>query len=246
MRLRAKDVIFNSLGQIDVGQYFVVQDERAAFELIDEGRAERCDPDRQAFDELRDSWKGCEVFCLASGPSAANASDFELVRRWSSGHSERRVIAINLTFLEGARWADVFYCGDYSFWHEPAARGSYEKAWTTSERAHLEFGVTWAPGLYGPSSGHQALDLARHFGAKKILLLGFDCRADGERQHWHAPYQNAAGEQAYPNWIIHFGLMAKRFQEQGVDVVNCTRTTALACFRREDLERELSGGLLAS
>ena len=43
----------------------------------------------------------------------------------------------------------------------------------------------------------------------------------------------------FPEWIKKMGVLAKELVAGGVEVVNCSRSTALECFPRGVLEDEL-------
>lgn len=85
----------------------------------------------------------------------------------------------------------------------------------------------------GGNSGHQAIGLAYAFGARRIVLLGYDMqRTDGETHH----HGNHAGR--LPNggnfheWRERMNDLAIDLRRQGVTVHNATRQTALKCFER--------------
>lgn len=108
--------------------------------------------------------------------------------------------------------------------------------------AHNRPGLSTEPGLIhtGQNSGYQAINLAFLFGARKIVLVGFDMQHTGGRHHWFGNHplgmRNACG---VDDWKKNFPKLAADLQAQGVDVVNCSEETALTCFRRSSLEQEL-------
>jgi hypothetical protein len=108
------------------------------------------------------------------------------------------------------------------------------ESWTISKKAHLEYPGVRLAVLDGPSSGHQAVSLAKHFGAERIVLLGYDMMALRGKQQWHKPHVNAPQDQPYAEWIRAFDHMQLPL------VVNCTRRTALKCFPRIALQDELA------
>ena len=96
-----------------------------------------------------------------------------------------------------------------------------------------------APSLVGKNSGIGALFLARHMGADRIIMLGYDCKAgtDGKR-HWHGAHIGGlpnAGSMPY--WLGQFTQAATILQ--GIEVMNCTRDTALHVFPKRPLEEIL-------
>ena len=92
------------------------------------------------------------------------------------------------------------------------------------------------------NSGAGAINLAYHFGARRILLIGMDMKpgANGEK-HWHPdhPKPMVQGQQ-FEEWRLKMGVLAKDLAAEGVTVINCTPGSALTCFPMSDLEQELA------
>lgn len=92
---------------------------------------------------------------------------------------------------------------------------------------------------YG-NSGAAAISLAVLAGAKRVVLLGFDCQygPNGER-HWHGDHPKHLGNARLVNkWRDKFKQLADAIPK-GVQVLNCTRQTALDCFELADLQDAL-------
>jgi hypothetical protein len=144
----------------------------------------------------------------------------------------------------------VLYGCDYKWWkhHNKAIEFAGEK-WTQDIKAHREFGLNWIfgrgqPGLgrdcihFGSNSGYQAINLAYLWGAKRIVLLGFDCRPVNGKAHWfgqHPPQLNQY--QPFAIWIDHFNHMATELEKEGVEVINCSPDSALECFKKQDITK---------
>lgn len=93
----------------------------------------------------------------------------------------------------------------------------------------------------GGNSGYQAVHLAATFGARRIALIGFDMQRTGGKEHWHGKHEGKLPNgQGFPRWIRAFSPLADDLRLLGVEVVNCTPTTALHCFRKSTLEEFLS------
>ncbi len=91
----------------------------------------------------------------------------------------------------------------------------------------------------GANSGLGAIALAAHWGASRIILLGYDCQHTGGRTHWHGDHPQGLGNAGVVKlWPGQFAQLAGRLK--GVEIVNCSRETALRCFPREPLEVALS------
>jgi hypothetical protein len=93
----------------------------------------------------------------------------------------------------------------------------------------------------GRNSGAAAINLAVHFGAARILLLGYDMGAKDER---HAHFFGAhkfplRGNSPYKLFRDMMANMVAPLQQLGIEVVNCSRHTELKCFPRQPLEEAL-------
>lgn len=117
------------------------------------------------------------------------------------------------------------------------------------EAAQTFKGERWAPvrvpGVHrevfdpGQNSGAGAIALAARWGATRIILLGYDCQLTGGRTHWHGDHPEGLGNAGVVNqWPSQFAALAARLK--GVEIVNCSRETALRRFPREPLEVALS------
>lgn len=92
-------------------------------------------------------------------------------------------------------------------------------------------GKTFNPHL---NSGAGAIILASLAGAKRIILLGYDCQHTGGKAHWHGDHPAKLGNANRPeSWIKGFERAAR--EVSGIEVFNCSRATALDMFPRKDL-----------
>ena len=100
-------------------------------------------------------------------------------------------------------------------------------------------------GVYtGRNSGYQAVQLAVHLGAARLLLLGFDMRAVGGRTHWHSGTPLAHHRATDPHdlekvMLPHFATIAESLRTRGIEVLNCTPGSAITCFPTASLEDAL-------
>lgn len=88
----------------------------------------------------------------------------------------------------------------------------------------------------GGHSGFQALNLAVQFGAKRILLVGFDMTlANGA--HWKEDDRGVGKADAgrVRSWREAMDACAPQFKELGVDVINCTPRSALTAYPKMPL-----------
>lgn len=123
------------------------------------------------------------------------------------------------------------------------------ECWTQSEVSAKKYGLNRVSGShdgglstkpghihFGGNSGYQAINLVYHFGAAEIVLLGYDMGGT----HWFGkhPPQLEKGT-PFMNLIPKFWALARDLQLEGVEVINCSRESALQCFVRKDLEAVL-------
>lgn len=191
-------------------------------------------------------WKGKTVACIASGPSLT-AEDCEAVRA-----AGLPTIVTNNTFTL-CPWADVLLGFDSAWWRAYGADAAREFGGEklccapigTGPGSIGAFGVESLHGRdwFRPhlNSGASALALAVAAGASRVLLLGFDCQRTGGRTHWHGDHQRGlSNARSIAKWPFRMKNVARLAAEKRVRVVNCSRATALDCFERGSLERELS------
>ncbi len=88
----------------------------------------------------------------------------------------------------------------------------------------------------GGNGGYQAINLAVHFGAKRIILLGYDMKDGPEGQkHHHAAHpkgMNNPNAGNYERWLECYETLGPDLKRAGVTVINCTENSALDCFPR--------------
>jgi hypothetical protein len=200
-------------------------------------------------------WPESTIVCLGSGPSLTRA-DVESCR------GRAKVIAIKDT-VQFAPWADALYCGDEIWWQHYGE--------TTRAFAGLRFGLVspheqrWVDLLAdldvhrlllgsgsgvetdprrlatGGHSGHQALNLAAHLGARTIVLLGYDMKPTvGGDVHFFGSRAYQSKKRPPYEWLANFASVLAPFERLGVRVINATRDTALTVFPRVTLEEALA------
>jgi len=194
-------------------------------------------------------WPGSTIVCLGGGPSLTPA-DVHAVRVDRHAH----VIAINDAYLLAPR-ADILYAADRAWIDQhdgvPSFLGpkySIESHDTTSRPDWTILRNTGWLGLEtdpsglraGHNSGYQAINLAVHFGARRILLLGYDMApSEDGREHW---FQDGPDRKMspYPQMCAAFETLVEPLAALGVEVINCSRRTALTAFPCQPLEVALS------
>ncbi len=199
------------------------------------------------------SWPGEAVVILGSGPSLTQEDV-------ASCQGRARVIAIKDT-VALAPWADVLYSGDEMWWRRcgpsvtfTGARyalvvpgdASQERDATAAGATLLKYsglpGISGSPDTLrsGSHSGYQAIQLAVHFGAAKIVLLGYDMQASEDgRDHFFGSHAYAKKPTPY-QYLPAFETMLSPLWVLGVTVVNATRRTALKAFPQMPLSEALA------
>jgi hypothetical protein len=186
-------------------------------------------------------------FILASGPSL-NKEDVDAIK------GKGTVIVINDNY-KMAPWADYLYYCDPKWYHWHADNPEFQhfqgQIWTQDETTAKENGFNYiksTPGegistdprvIYqGSNSGFQAINLAYHLGARKIILLGYDMQLTNGQNHWFGKHPDGVIS-SYKNWIGYYNRLADDAKTKNLDIINCSRQTALTCFTRQPLEKVL-------
>jgi hypothetical protein len=187
-------------------------------------------------------WPGATIVCLGLGPSLT-PEDVDACR------GRARVIAIK-DAVRLAPWADVLYSGEIRWWRHYGPTLTFEglkfaiekeaAKWATPLRNTGTTGLELDPtGLKtGLNSGYQAINLAVHLGAARIVLLGYDMKDEGGKRHFFGqhPWPSTSMVNAFrPKFE---GLVAPLAQ-LGIAVVNASRRTALECFPRMAIDEAL-------
>lgn len=94
----------------------------------------------------------------------------------------------------------------------------------------------------GGNSGFQALNLAVQFGARRVLLVGYDM-TDRSGVHWYGrnrwPMSNNPNESNFRRWLAAFEGAKPLLDARGVEVVNTSSISAMKTFRRRSIEDAL-------
>lgn len=247
--------------QIQPGQSFYEPNDDQREQLLRNGFARPAEavlvatPEEKPRTYAGKTWDGATVVIIAGGPSLTE-EQCDAVAMWACTPAveRRRVIAINTSFRR-APFADVVYACDDVWWKAHAeevfaAFPNRAQLWTQDRKAAAEYGLqfiasTSARGLsrkptlihQGMNSTYQAMNLAYHWGAKRFVLLGVDCRGG----HWHGDHP-APMNKALPHkqWMERFAELARDLRAEGVTVVNCSPGTALRAFPTASLDEELA------
>lgn len=158
---------------------------------------------------------------------------------------------VGIEYRALAPWADVLYAADRLWWYhnlEEASRFDGYKL-SIAEIINCSGELPLFPemlllgngGVYGyddrqdhirsgRNSGFQAVQVAGHFGAKRILLCGFDMHGNGG-QHYFGDHVHRKGHEARFDWFLEtFYSSVEAFEARGIEIINCTEGSALKCF----------------
>lgn len=205
-------------------------------------------------------WPG-DTFVIIGGGTSVTAEDVDRC------HGKARVIAIKEAHCL-APWADVLYACEAKWWEYYRGAGTFtglKYALRPDPKDHPraaadlktlqrypdlqlirhsgEFGLELQPNAvrHGYNSGYQAINLAVHLGAARIVLLGFDMSKgiDGT-QNWFGPHPNHSAPSPYPIFIQAMSTLVEPLKAAGIEVINASRFTVLTAFPRLSLEEALS------
>lgn len=165
----------------------------------------------------------------------------------------RRMPFAEVMYACDQRWWDVHgeaVCRDFSGerWSSHSERPKNLKYETAREyqlrlvRGDDREGFSTNPALihYGANSGFQAINLALLFGAKRIVLVGFDMRVVSNKRHFFGDHPGTLKNGCkYEHFIPHFKRAAAQLPE-GVQIMNATPGSALTCFPQVKLADALA------
>lgn len=199
-----------------------------------------------------------ETIVVIGGGSSLTAEDVSYCR------DKARVVAVKeagCCRIPGkeapAPWADVLYAADEKYWRFVKGAPEFKGLKYAIEQREDYPPVNWPDvqvlknmGEHGleldPSglrtgfnSGYQAINVAVHLGAARVILLGFDCWRFSFDQNWFGPHPTHL-ESPYPLFLQAFNTIVQPLKAAGVDVVNCSPQTMLKAFRQAPLREVLS------
>lgn len=199
-------------------------------------------------------WSRDVVVIIASGPSATTHGDLDQKLR-----KKAKVIAVNSSY-KLVKWPHLIFATDHKWWElnrqirdanwgqkvtvdRGAANPKFPHLFFIKvvEQVALRYTLLFEPlGIIGSggNSGFQALNLAVQFGARRIILVGFDCSLK-EGVHWHGKHgqglMNPSHKQV-ERWRLTLDSQAEELQRRGVEVINCSPTSTLQNYTRLPLD----------
>jgi len=198
---------------------------------------------------LHRGWE--RVVVCASGPSFSQEQAALLARRASVQRSDPlaplprgwRVVVTNTSYQK-VPTADVLYGGDRSWWEvywSKVQATFLGECWTVNRWIAHNYGICHIehsdePGLSpvfgrihsGGNSGYAAIGLAYLFGAREILLVGFDYQDSYGLSHWHGDHPPQLNQdRPHEGWLAKIPALIDGLRAAGVRVVNCSIETAI-------------------
>ena len=203
---------------------------------------------------------GCDVIVAAGGPSFSMRQVRAIAMARNAPASKLRIIAVNDAIYPLFGVADWLHACDWEWWHPhiqtvhtfPGIKTTLSETvpapWVTGyiENSGCEgFDPDPSRCRTGANSAYQAMHIAIHTGARRIILVGVDMR-DGPAQekHWFGDHPTAIGQHPvyYDSLMIpHFATLKPALEGRGIEVVNASPGSALTAFPMVDLETALQG-----
>jgi len=191
-------------------------------------------------------WPGETVVLIGGGPSLDDGQISHI-------KGKAKTIGINDAYRI-APWINVLYACDLKWWlwhREETLELTCLKITPDKEAATRFKDLTYISGhhgeglaakpdqvVYGKNSGYQALNVAVHTGAKRIILIGFDQRFPKNRSHWFGDHPDKV-RSVYSNWRGNWESVVEPLKKLGVEVINCTPKSALTVFPMAELKQTI-------
>lgn len=201
--------------------------------------------DTYNFWQIPKLWENETAVIVASGPS---------LKQWQIDYvkdKDARLLVINNNYLL-ALWADCHYFCDpkWYHWHKDDLEWDQFKGIRVTMQSVSEIlpfhtvcnaGETGLckekDGLAtGRNSGYQAVNLAYHFGVKRIILIGYDTKPGPNGEvHWFGQHPVELAISEIHKWKSYWDSIADDLDKENIEVINCTLDTALDCFQKADI-----------
>lgn len=197
-------------------------------------------------------WAGKDVFAIGGGSSLR---DFD----WSR-LSGKPTIGCNVAYKLGPSLCNVCLFSDLGFYEKHcdglaqyAKDGGFVVTHCPELVVSSENNPEWlhlmrrqARGLYlaeqvgyGNNTGAGVINIALSMGARRVLLLGYDCKApDPKHPNWHDEYKNAESkDELYAKFMEGFrSVRLQLFKFKGSQVINLGPDSALNHFARSSID----------
>ncbi len=189
-------------------------------------------------------WTGADAIVIGGGPSLKGFNWDRLIGR--------KTVGCNAAFLLGAAICSLCFFADAHWFlaFEDRLEEYPGRVVTNNEDKHAipdwvsrmdrkEIGLSTEALGFGGNSGCSAINLALILGARRVLLIGFDCKlGSAAEMNWHDNRMEPANPEVFPKFQEGFYAIARDLPTvfPGREIINCTPGTALECFPKGKLE----------
>lgn len=205
---------------------------------------------------LNRTWEGEDVYIIGGGPSL-RAFRWDLLRG-------KNTIGCNSAFILGADICKICVFVDYSWWQDIGSKRLHEYSgiaigygpefekhaaelpeWLhAAAREETHDGLSTEKPVFNGNSGALAINLALILGAKRVFLLGFDMRLEGDRANWHDLRTEEPQACVYPTFCEHLRNVANDLPVKfpGREVINVSDVSKLSVFPMVSVEGHFTEG----
>jgi hypothetical protein len=87
------------------------------------------------------------------------------------------------------------------------------------------------------NTGAASINIAVHFGVKRIYLLGFDMKAGGNgKTHWHGEYKKQINENLFKRHMKGFSKIKEDADRLGIEILNVSPNSAIKELKKVKLK----------
>lgn len=196
----------------------------------------------------------------------SGASPPSVYSPYLSALHKKHVIGINVAYMIGD-WIDMVFFGDGGFFlsHKvnlakfPGLKvtchaGGRGEPWVKflARDGKKPRGISTAANMvsWNGNSGAAAISVAAYAGAKRIILLGFDMKLNGENyQHWHNVYgkgkvdikdERRRKRLPFDRHLRGFSVIADDARRMGIEILNACPDSAINEFKKVSVKEILN------
>lgn len=206
---------------------------------------------RKSIQELYEKISGREVFILGGGPSV---NDIDLPKL-----KGKHVVCINNSFKDIPNPVAIYWCDES--WvannYDAVDKHTCKLRFTArhSADAYIAKDIKTSAGatvlkrtgdrgfddnvnnVRGNNSGAHVLNFLTNLRPRRIVLLGFDMKIINSKSHYHGGYGLPMSNYIYDELFIpSLETMAPYIEKCNVEVINCSKDSALSCFKKVDFK----------
>lgn len=200
-------------------------------------------------------WDDETCYILGGGPSLAKFDASQLMGK--------HVIVVNNSY-KLAFWAEVLFFGD-CWWFEqhrkPLQSFSGLIITTCCYQIHAfrrvmhirqklnRFGLSKNRAFltWNMNAGACAVNVAKHLGASRIVLLGYDMRQIDNCNNWHHDHMTSddPSHDPYEEFLLAWPYIARDAKRDGLEIINATPGSAITHFPIINPQDIVKGGFFA-